>query len=66
MEVMCVENWVEMLMRFNFVGFSGEVEQVLRFKARNAIPDRKPLYAQVLYGWYIQRGDYRNGKPTGY
>jgi len=61
---MCVENQVETLMRFNFIGFAGEVEQVLRFKSRNAIPDRRPLYAQVLYGWYIQRGEYRNGTPT--
>lgn len=58
---MCESNEVELLMSFNFVGFSDEVEDALSFKARNADPLKRPLYSQVLYSWYIQRGDYRQG-----
>lgn len=58
---MCDRNQVEMLMRFNFVGCTHEVEAALGFKARNADPLQRPLYSQIMYSWYIKRGDYRNG-----
>lgn len=58
---MCDRNHVEMLMRFNFVGCANEVEAALGFKARNADPLQRPLYSQIMYSWYIKRGDYRNG-----
>jgi nuclear pore complex protein Nup160 len=58
---MCEENAVEKLMTFNFAGLADEVEDSLSFKARNADPRVRPFYSRILYAWYVQKGDYRNG-----
>lgn len=59
---MCEENAVAKLMTFDFAGISEEVESILSFKARNVDPRLQPSYSKILYTWYIQRGEYRNGK----
>lgn len=58
---MCDDNVIDRLMSLNFCGLAKEVEESLSFKARNADPRVRPFYAQILYTWYVQRGDYRNG-----
>jgi len=60
---MCEEKAVARLVAFDFAGVSDEVESVLAFKARNVDPRVQPNYARILYTWYLQRGEYRNGKP---
>lgn len=59
---MCEANAVDRLMSLNFVGLPNEVENALSFKVRNADPLSRPLYPQVLYAWYVFRGDFRNGE----
>lgn len=59
---MCEANAVERLMSLNFVGLPNEVENALSFKVRNADPLSRPMYQQVLYAWYVFRGDFRNGE----
>jgi nuclear pore complex protein Nup160 len=58
---MCERNKVELMMSFNFVGLTGEVEEALGHHARTADPLLRPSYSQILYSWYIRRGDYREG-----
>lgn len=58
---MCERNKVEMLMSFNFLGFSKEVERALDFKARTSDPLERPLYSHICYAWFVKRGDYRRG-----
>ena len=50
-------------MGYTFAGLADEVEEALSFKARNADPRVRPFYSHILYTWYIDRGDYRNGTP---
>lgn len=59
---MCEEHAVDRLMTYTFAGLADEVEDALSFKARNADPRARPFYSRILYSWYIQRGDYRNGR----
>jgi hypothetical protein len=58
---MCERNKVEMLMSFNYLGFSKEVERALDFKARTSDPLERPLYSHICYAWFVKRGDYRRG-----
>lgn len=58
---MCEEHAVHSLMTYTFAGLADEVEDALSFKARNADPRIRPFYSRILYTWYINRGDYRNG-----
>lgn len=58
---MCEEHAVDRLMTYNFAGIADEIEDALSFKARNADPRVRPFYSRILYTWYIDRGDYRNG-----
>lgn len=58
---MCETDQVEKLLSFNFAGYADEVEDALAFKARNGDPLVRPNYSQILYSWYLLRGDYRNG-----
>ncbi len=58
---MCERNKVETLLSFNFVGFADDVEQALGFKARNADPLDRPVYAKIYYAWAVKKGDYRAG-----
>ena len=58
---MCEEEAVDRLMALNFAGLSDEVEDALAFKTRNADPRIRPFYSRILYTWYINKGDYRNG-----
>lgn len=59
---MCEANAVDRLLSLNFVGLPNEVETALAFKVRNADPLSRPMYPQVLYAWYVFRGDFRNGE----
>lgn len=59
---MCEANQVGELLKFGFVGFQKEVENLLQFKARHSDPLRPPHYHQVLYSWHVTRGDYRSGQ----
>lgn len=59
---MCEDNALDRLLSMNFRGLVKEVEASLSFKARNADPRARTNYAQILYTWYIFRGDYRNGQ----
>ena len=61
---MSEEHAVDRLMTYTFAGLADEVEDALSFKARNADPRVRPFYSRILYTWYIQRGDYRNGAST--
>lgn len=61
---MCEGDAVARLMAFDFAGISDEVEAILSFKARNVDPRIGPNYSRILYTWYIQRGEYRNGRYT--
>lgn len=61
-QAMCEANAVDRLMSLNFVGLPNEVENALSFKVRNADPLSRPMYPQVLYAWYVFRGDFRNGE----
>lgn len=58
---MCEGHAVDSLMTYTFAGLADEVEDALSFKARNADPCIRPFYSRILYTWYINRGDYRNG-----
>lgn len=58
---MCEANAVDKLLSLNFVGLPNEVENALAFKVRNADPLQRPMYHQILYAWYVFRGDFRNG-----
>jgi nuclear pore complex protein Nup160 len=58
---MCEENAVEKFVQFDFTGITSEIEAALAFKARNADPRSRPSYSNILYAWYVRRGDYRNG-----
>lgn len=49
-------------MGYSFDGFEDEVEDALSFKVRNADPRTTPNYPKILYGWYTNRGDHRNGE----
>lgn len=60
-ESMCENNQVELLLRFNFVGFSNQLERALMSKLQSEDPLSKPDYAQILFAYYVQKGDYRNG-----
>jgi len=59
---MCEANEVGRLNLLSFVGFQGQVEEILRFKANHSDPLRFPNYYKVLYSWHISRGDYRSGR----
>lgn len=59
---MCEKNEVGRLNSLGFIGFQTDVEELLRFKARNSDPLRKPNYYKVLYSWHVTRGDYRSGE----
>ncbi|KAF8574446.1 hypothetical protein K439DRAFT_1399027 [Ramaria rubella] len=65
-QAMCEANAVDRLMSLNFVGLPNEVENALSFKVRNADPLSRPMYPQVLYAWYVFRGDFRNAAATMY
>lgn len=58
---MCENNAVESFMSFDFAGIAKEVEAALSFKARNVEPNSRPAYAHILYTWYVQKGNYRDG-----
>ncbi len=58
---MCEGNAAQTLMTYNFSGFADEVEDCLAFKVRNADPRARPNYSRILYGWYTNRGDHKNG-----
>lgn len=62
---MCEADAVDRLLALNFVSFSEDVEAALSFKSRNADPLSRPLYSNVLYSWYIYRGDFRSGTSFG-
>ncbi|GJJ16272.1 hypothetical protein Clacol_010568 [Clathrus columnatus] len=65
-QAMCEANAVDRLLSLNFVGLPNEVETALAFKVRNADPLSRPMYPQVLYAWYVFRGDFRNAAATMY
>lgn len=55
--------------RFPFVGLQEEVERTLQFKAKSGpvyVPghNMETNYYGVLWGYFVFRGDYRNGKRT--
>ncbi|WRT67678.1 uncharacterized protein IL334_004650 [Kwoniella shivajii] len=64
--VMCENNEVGRLNSLGFIGFQKDVEEMLRFKARNSDPLRFPNYYKVLYSWHIARGDYRSAGEIMY
>ncbi|OCF41500.1 hypothetical protein I317_04703 [Kwoniella heveanensis CBS 569] len=64
--VMCENNEVGRLNSLGFIGFQKDVEELLRFKARNSDPLRFPNYYKVLYSWHISRGDYRSAGEIMY
>ncbi|WVF69357.1 hypothetical protein IAT40_004133 [Kwoniella sp. CBS 6097] len=64
--VMCENNEVGRLNSLGFIGFQKDVEEMLRFKARNSDPLRFPNYYKVLYSWHISRGDYRSAGEIMY
>ena len=53
-------------MTYSFAGVTNEVEDALSFKARNADPRIRPFYSRILYTWYIDHGDYRNGAYSSF
>ena len=59
---MCENGAVGLLVSMTFADLSKEVEGSLAFKARNADPRVRPYYSQILYAWYVERGDYRSGQ----
>jgi len=61
---MCEADAVDRLLALNFVSFSEDVESALSFKARNADPLARPIYSNVLYSWFSQRGDFRSGETS--
>ncbi|WVQ80541.1 hypothetical protein IAT38_002646 [Cryptococcus sp. DSM 104549] len=63
---MCEKSEVGRLNQMGFIGFQKDVEELLRFKARNSDPLRNPNYYKVLYSWHITRGDYRSAGETMY
>ncbi|WVQ72883.1 hypothetical protein IAR50_002444 [Cryptococcus sp. DSM 104548] len=63
---MCERNEVGRLNALGFIGFQREVEELLRFKARNSDPLRTPNYYKVLYSWHITRGDYKSAGEIMY
>ncbi|KIJ26033.1 hypothetical protein M422DRAFT_236708 [Sphaerobolus stellatus SS14] len=65
-QAMCEASAVDRLLSLNFVGLPNEVESALSFKVRNADPLHRPMYHQVLYAWYVFRGDLRNAAATMY
>ncbi|WWD18377.1 hypothetical protein CI109_102827 [Kwoniella shandongensis] len=64
--VMCENNEVGRLNTLGFIGFQKDVEEMLRFKARNSDPLRFPNYYKVLYSWHLTRGDYRSAGEIMY
>ncbi|WVR06261.1 hypothetical protein IAU60_003291 [Kwoniella sp. DSM 27419] len=64
--VMCENSEVGRLNSLGFIGFQKDVEELLRFKARNSNPLRTPNYYKVLYSWHISRGDYRSAGEIMY
>ncbi|OXB37292.1 hypothetical protein LQV05_003644 [Cryptococcus neoformans] len=63
---MCEKNEVGRLNSLGFIGFQRDVEELLRFKARNSDPLRRPNYYKVLYSWHVTRGDYRSAGEVMY
>ncbi|KAF9452001.1 hypothetical protein P691DRAFT_795643 [Macrolepiota fuliginosa MF-IS2] len=63
---MCENDAIAVFMSFDFAGIAKEVEAALSFKARNAEPNSRPAYAHILYTWYVQRGNYRDGALVMY
>ncbi|KAH8835198.1 hypothetical protein DL96DRAFT_1573284 [Flagelloscypha sp. PMI_526] len=62
----CEDGATSKLISINFGELMDDVEEALSFKARNSDPRAHPSYSQVLYTWYISRGDYRNAAATMY
>jgi nuclear pore complex protein Nup160 len=58
---MCHDNEVQRLLRLSFIGFEDVIENELVFKARNSDPLAFPNYHQVLYAYYMQRKNYKDG-----
>ncbi|ODN74422.1 hypothetical protein L202_06819 [Cryptococcus amylolentus CBS 6039] len=63
---MCERNEVGRLNALGFIGLQRDVEELLRFKARNSDPLRTPNYYKVLYSWHITRGDYKSSGEIMY
>jgi len=58
---MCKTNDINTLMSFPFVGVSKEVENALLSWIQEVELDSRHSYVTVLYTWYLQRGNYRDG-----
>ncbi|KAH7103030.1 nucleoporin Nup120/160-domain-containing protein [Auriculariales sp. MPI-PUGE-AT-0066] len=65
-QAMCEADSIDRLLALNFMSFADDVEAALSFKARNAEPLSRPLYAHILYAWYTHRGDLRSAAQTMY
>lgn len=63
---MCENQSIGRLISFSFIDLAQKVESRLRFLAENSDPLKKPNYYEVLYAWYIARGDYRSAGDIMY
>ena len=63
---MCEHHQIGRLNTLGFVNLSHHVEEHLRFQADNSDPFKRPNYYQILYSWYITRGDYRSAGDIMY
>lgn len=59
---MCETGDVARLVQFPFTSLQPELERTLSFKARNSDALDRPNYYQILYSYYIFRGNFRDGE----
>lgn len=63
---MCETGDVARLVQFPFTALQSELERTLAFKARNSDALDKPNYYQILYSYYIFRGNFRDAGSIMY
>jgi len=62
---MCEQGHVELLLSLNFASLQLEVVSTLSFKARNSKSlDEIEFYFDLLYAFYVKRGDLKNAGAT--
>ncbi|TIA99298.1 hypothetical protein E3P96_02943 [Wallemia ichthyophaga] len=63
---MCETGDVARLVQFPFTSLQPELERTLSFKARNSDALDRPNYYQILYSYYIFRGNFRDAGAIMY
>ena len=63
---MCVHRQIGRLAALGFVNLAHKVEEHLSFLARGSDLVKNPHFYQILYSWYIARGDYRSAADIMY